>query len=88
MERWKWWQPVLFGLLFLALGAYLYWDLSAMERQGGERHYHSLIVSLYQIGGKWLASGFFFAVGVGAVVLGVKQRMTSGHPSSNSDTDS
>lgn len=54
-----WWKSLLFGIFCLGLSVYLFYDFTQFEQEGGTRRMHSLLVGLYQLGGKWLASGFF-----------------------------
>ena len=54
---------VLFGLAVVAVGVYEYYDLAAMETQGGTRRVHSVIKLLYETMGKWGVLGIFGSVG-------------------------
>lgn len=54
---------ILFGLAAIALGVYEFYDLAAMETQGGTRRVHSVIKLLYETMGKWGVLGFFGIVG-------------------------
>ncbi len=57
---------VLFGLAAIGLGVYEFYDLAAMEAEGGTRRVHSLIKLVYEAGGKFAVLGVL--AGVGAVV--------------------
>jgi hypothetical protein len=57
---------ILFGLGAIALGIYEFYDLAALETQGGTRRVHSVIKLIYEAGGKYAVLGVF--AGVGAIV--------------------
>lgn len=64
---------VLFGLAAIGLGVYEFYDLAAMETEGGTRRVHSLIKLVYEAGGKFAVLGILAGVGaVMAVFGGVK----------------
>ena len=58
--------PILFGIA--AIGIYEYYDLLALETQGGSRKVHVVVKLLYEAVGKWGVLVFF--AGVGVVALG------------------
>jgi hypothetical protein len=60
---------ILFGLGAIGLGIYEYYDLLALETQGGTRKVHVIIKLLYETLGKLGVLGFFGAVG--AICAGV-----------------
>ena len=55
---------VLIGVGCIALGVYEYYDLMALETQGGTRRVHTLIKLLYEIGGKNAVLGGLGGLGV------------------------
>ena len=55
--------PLIFGIAAIALGICEYYDLLALETQGGTRKVHTVIKLLYETAGKWGVLGFFVAVG-------------------------
>lgn len=64
---------VLFGLAVLGLGVYEFYDLAAMETQGGTRRVHSLVKLAYEAGGKFAVLGVLGGVGaIMALFGGVK----------------
>jgi len=64
---------VLFGLAVIGLGVYEFFDLAAMEAQGGTRRVHTLIKLAYEAGGKFTVLGVLGGVGaLMALVGGVK----------------
>lgn len=64
---------VLFGLAAIGLGIYEFYDLAAMEAEGGTRRVHSLVKLAYEAGGKYAVLGILAGVGaVMAVFGGVK----------------
>lgn len=50
-----------------AIAVYEYYDLLALETQGGSRKVHTIIKLLYEIGGKWSVLGVFVVAGVAAL---------------------
>ena len=65
---------ILFGLAAIALGVYEYYDLAAMETEGGTRRVHGVIKLLYETMGKRGVLGFFGVVGAGCLAFaGVKR---------------
>jgi hypothetical protein len=73
-----WWKTLLFGLFVIVLGVILFWYFTDFERSGGSRRMNIIVVWLYNLGGKWLASGIFVVLGVlmvgYAVVVRARQR--------------
>lgn len=64
---------VLFGLAAIGLGVYEFYDLAALEAEGGTRRVHSLIKLVYEAGGKVAVLGILAGVGaVMAIFGGVK----------------
>lgn len=64
---------VLFGLAVIGLGVYEFYDLAAMETQGGTRRVHSLVKLAYEAGGKFAVLGVLGGVGaIMALFGGVK----------------
>ena len=64
---------ILFGLAAIGLGVYEFYDLAAMETQGGSRKVHTVIKLAYDAGGKYAVLGFFGVVGLGCLAFaGVK----------------
>jgi len=64
---------ILFGLAAIAVGVYEFYDLAAMETQGGARKVHTVIKLAYEAGGKYGVLGLFGAVGLGCLAYaGVK----------------
>ena len=64
---------VLFGLAVIGLGVYEFYDLAAMETQGGTRRVHSLVKLAYEAGGKFAVLGVLGGVGaIMALVGGAK----------------
>lgn len=61
---------VLFGLAAIGLGVYEFYDLAAMETQGGTRRVHSVIKLLYENMGKFGVLGFFGITGLVMVGFG------------------
>jgi hypothetical protein len=61
---------VLFGLAAIALGVYEFYDLMALEAQGGTRRVHSVIKLIYETAGKYGVLGIFAGVGAIMVVFG------------------
>jgi len=59
--------PVLFGIAAIGIGIYEYYDLLALETQGGSRKVHTIIKLLYESAGKWGVLGFFVVAGVAAL---------------------
>ena len=56
---------ILFGLAALAVGVYEFFDLVAMEAQGGSRQVHTVVKLAYEAGGKYAVLGLFGVVGLG-----------------------
>ncbi len=64
---------VLFGIAVIGLGVYEFYDLAAMETEGGTRRVHTLIKLAYEAGGKFAVLGVLGGVGaVMALFGGVK----------------
>jgi len=55
---------ILFGIAAIGLGVYEFYDLAAMEAQGGTRQVHTVIKLAYDVGGKYAVLGVFGLVGV------------------------
>ena len=55
---------ILFGLAAIAVGVYEFYDLAAMETQGGTRKVHTVIKLAYEAGGKYGVLGMFGLAGV------------------------
>ena len=60
---------ILFGLAAIGLGVYEFYDLAAMETQGGSRKVHTVIKLAYDAGGKYAVLGFFGVVGLGCLAF-------------------
>jgi hypothetical protein len=63
-----WWQSTLWGLASFGLAAFLYFDLTAFERDGGTKRVRWYIALLYNLLGNWGVVGLFVLAGV--VLLG------------------
>ena len=61
---------VLFGLAAIGLGVYEFYDLAAMEAEGGTRRVHSLIKLVYEAGGKHAVLGVLAGVGAVLAIFG------------------
>ena len=61
---------VLFGLAAIGLGIYEFYDLGAMEAEGGTRRVHSLIKLVYEAGGKFAVLGVLGGVGALIAIFG------------------
>ena len=61
---------ILLGLAAIAVGVYEFYDLMAMEAQGGSRKVHTLVKLAYEAGGKYAVLGVFGAVGLGFLGFG------------------
>jgi hypothetical protein len=61
---------VLFGLAAIGLGVYEFYDLAAMEVEGGTRRVHSLIKLVYEAGGKFAVLGVLGGVGAVMTIFG------------------
>lgn len=61
---------VLFGLAAVGLGVYEFYDLAAMEAEGGTRRVHSLIKLVYETGGKYAVLGVLAGVGAVMAIFG------------------
>lgn len=61
---------VLFGLAVIGLGVYEFYDLAAMETQGGTRRVHSLIKLAYETGGKFAVLGILGGAGALMALVG------------------
>ncbi|HEX9996088.1 MAG TPA: hypothetical protein VGB45_03020, partial [Abditibacterium sp.] len=66
-----WWKIVGFGILLLAVSAYLFWYFSDFEATGGIRRMKWYLALPYSIGGKWLVSSIFGVLGIGSIALGI-----------------
>lgn len=55
---------ILFGLAAIVVGVYEFYDLAAMETQGGTRKVHTVIKLAYEAGGKYGVLGMFGLAGV------------------------
>jgi len=60
----KWRQSALWGLASFGLAAFLYFDLTAFERDGGTRRVRWYIAILYNMLGKWGVVGLFVFTGL------------------------
>jgi hypothetical protein len=67
----KWWHSALWGLASFGLAAFLYFDLSAFERDGGTKRVKWYIAFLYNTLGKWGVVGLFVLLGVGLLGFAV-----------------
>lgn len=61
---------VLFGIAVIGLGVYEFYDLAAMETEGGTRRVHTLIKLAYEAGGKFAVLGVLGGVGAVMALLG------------------
>lgn len=59
--------PVIFGIAAIAVGIHEYYDLLALETQGGTRKVHIVIKLLYDGVGKWGVLCFFVVAGIAAL---------------------
>jgi hypothetical protein len=67
------------GLFMLIVGSWLAWDtlneLTRMEAEGGTVRLHRIVITLYDLGGKWLAAGGILALAVlmggGITLMGI-----------------
>jgi len=55
---------IIFGLAAIAVGVYEFYDLAAMETQGGTRKVHTVVKLAYETGGTYGVLGLFGLVGV------------------------
>ena len=60
---------ILFGIAAIGLGVYEFYDLAAMETQGGSRKVHTVIKLAYDAGGKYGVLGLFGLVGAGCLAF-------------------
>jgi hypothetical protein len=72
-KKGKWWASVLWGLGCEGLAAYLYFDLTQFETQGGTKRMNVVISLVYNMTGKWGVVGLFAAFGIFLIYAGVKQ---------------
>ncbi len=70
----KWWIWLLAGIGLLGFAGYMFWDLTQFESTGGTRLEHQVIAGLYELGGKWLVSGFLGLVGVILLLVAFKSK--------------
>jgi len=64
---------ILFGLGAIGVGVYEYYDLLALETEGGTRKVHALIKLVYEAGGRYAVLGFFGLVGAACLgAAGIK----------------
>ena len=60
----KWWQTALWGLFLIAAAIGLFFYFEDFERSSdSSRRMNAIVALLYNIGGKWLASGVLGAIG-------------------------
>lgn len=69
------WSLVI-GIGLIVFGVVLYFDLAAWENSNEEKHLHSLIWALYDMGGKLTVAAVFNIIGIGAIVSGYKKTFT------------
>lgn len=55
---------LLIGLAFLAIGGFVFYTFYDLEQNGGRMTIPRPLIFLYDMGGKWLASGVFFLFGI------------------------
>ena len=68
---------ILFGLVVIGVGYWMYADLAAFEVKGGTMRVHSVVKLLYEMGGKFMVLGVISGVGAliaGAGVYGLLKR--------------
>lgn len=72
-KKHEWWIALLIGIAMLAGSVFIYFDLTKLEQEGGERRMHWLAVLLYEWLGKWGLVGLIILVGVGMTIYGIVQ---------------
>jgi hypothetical protein len=72
-KKGKWWSSVLWGLGCQALAAYMYYDLTQFETQGGRKRMNVVISMVYSLAGKWGVVGLLSVFGIVLIYVGVKQ---------------
>lgn len=63
----------LLGLGLFAFGVFMYFDLAAWENTNEQKHMHSILWGLYDLGGKLAVSGFFWIIGLALIIVGIKK---------------
>lgn len=64
------WGSVLFGLLLIGVSFFLYSTFDDLERNGGSVRMNVIVIALYNIGGKWLASIVVAVIGIVVTIAG------------------
>ena len=73
----KWWQFMLYGVVALGFSAYLYWDLTKFDEEGGTRRMSWFVLIPYQLLGKWGAVGVFVALAGFMFYCGIEEMRKS-----------
>lgn len=63
----------LLGVGLIAFGVFMYFDLTAWESTNEQKYMNSILWGLYDLGGKFAVSGFFWVIGLVCIFLGVKK---------------
>lgn len=64
------WGSVGFGLLMIGVAFFLYYTFDNLEKEGGSVRMNAIVILLYNIGGKWLASIVVALIGIGTMIAG------------------
>jgi hypothetical protein len=78
-----WWAHLIAGIVCLGVAVYLYFDLSAFEASGGTRRMQWILAIVYNHLGKWPILILFSLAGLGLVIQGIRQGVSS--PKRDSD---
>ncbi|WP_291871095.1 hypothetical protein [Maribacter sp.] len=66
------WALIL-GIVLIVFGVTIYFDLAAWENSNEEKHLHSLIWAIYDMGGKLAVGAVFSTIGLSVIGVGYKK---------------
>jgi hypothetical protein len=69
-----WWKSLLWGIVVLAGGLFVFWYLDQKERAGESFRMQWIFVLVYDLLGKWGVLSVFAAIAAGLVVRSIIQR--------------
>ncbi len=73
----KWWQSMLFAVVLLGGGVWLFKVFNDLEQKGGQIRMNVVIIAIYKVLGKWGVLGVMLLGGIVALIIGIRQLVAS-----------